>query len=145
MSPLALRVLDIFIDHAKGRNKDKEDWYEQPLGYIASWTLGEMLDGDATTIQAATVHHNPGNEYEIALRELIDLGIVQEMPKLGERFELVVKTPKKEQAKPIETTEPTVAEYWKQPPSIQGKLREKVQPPAEPLRCIVKMESEGKR
>jgi len=120
MSPLALRILDIFINHAKVRNKNDEHWYENSLGYIASWTLGEMLDGDATTIQAATVHHNPGNEYELALRELIDLGLVREMPKLGERFELIVKTPKKAQEKP------TVTKYWSYPPNVQGELRKKI-------------------
>lgn len=153
MSPLAWRILMLFIDHAKQRSK-KECWYEDYPGYIASWTLGEMLDGDATTIQSATVHHNPGNEYEIALRELIDLGLVREMPNLGERFELVVREP----AKDVEmrfrqsekSAEPTVAEYWTYPPSVQGKIREKVDldellSETQPTLCDLAIAKYGKR
>lgn len=114
----------VSIDHAKQRNK-KEEWYNDYPGYIASWTLGEMLDGDPTTIQSATVHHHPGNEYEIALRELIDLGLVREMPNLGERFELVVKESKQEQSEPEPAKEPTIVDYWSQPPGVQGLLRKK--------------------
>jgi hypothetical protein len=141
MSPLALRILDLFIDHAKGRNKNDERWYENSLGYIASWTLSEKLGGTASMLDAVRVKIHPENEYEAALRELIDLGLIEEMKDLGCRFKLVVKEPMEEQLKPVE---PTVAEYWKQPPSVQGKLREKVQPPVEPSRCITKMESEVK-
>jgi hypothetical protein len=122
MSPLALRILDLFIDHAKGRNNHKEDWYERYQGYIAGWSLKKLLAPDAN-INGVDVKIAPKNEYQRALRELIDLGIVQEKPDLPERFELVVHEPKKEQEKPID---PIVAEYWTYPPKVQGELRKKV-------------------
>jgi hypothetical protein len=31
---------------------------------------------------------------------------------------------------------PSVADYWKKPPSEQSKIREQIQPPAQPSRCI---------
>ena len=63
-------------------------------GYIPGWTLGEILGGDAASIQAAHVLHGSArtqNEYERALRELVDRGLVEEMPNLGERWRLVVR------------------------------------------------------
>ena len=67
--------------------------YELKGGYITSWHLGKALGGDATSIQAADVLH--GSEwaqhpYEQALRELVDMGIVEEVPNLGERWHLVI-------------------------------------------------------
>lgn len=67
--------------------------YELKGGYITSWHLGKALGGDATSIQAADVLH--GSEwtqraYEQALRELVDIGIVEEIPNLGERWHLVI-------------------------------------------------------
>jgi hypothetical protein len=59
--------------------------------YIAAWTLGEKLGGDASTIQAIRTKIHPENDYERALKELLDLGIVKELEDLHERFMLVVK------------------------------------------------------
>jgi len=86
MSPLAWRILALFIAHVERVYKG-----EFGHGYIASWTLGKMLGGDASTINGADVKIHPQNEYQQALRELVDLGIVREKPDLPERFELVVK------------------------------------------------------
>ena len=82
MSPLAWKILALFISHSKG---------EFGRGYIAGWTLAAMLGVEVGTIQGATVKMLPQNEYEQALHDLIELGIVEEMSDLGERFHLVVK------------------------------------------------------
>jgi hypothetical protein len=83
MSVLAWRILSVLVEHAAERDFES--------GYMAGWTLGKRLGGDASTIQAAHVKFNTGNEYEKALHELVQLGIVEEMPDLGERWKLVVK------------------------------------------------------
>lgn len=67
--------------------------YELKGGYITSWHLGEALGGNATSIQAADVLHGSKwtqHAYEQALRELVDIGIVEEVPNLGERWHLVI-------------------------------------------------------
>ena len=85
MSNLAWQILAILMDNsnrvhgAYGR------------GYLASWTLGEMLGGGASTIDSITVKLNPRNEYESALSELLDLGLVEEMEELHCRYRLAVK------------------------------------------------------
>ena len=86
MSELAWRILAILIAHSQER-----EWH----GYMAGWTLGERLGQRASTIQGAHVKFGVGNEYEQALRELVALGIVEEMPNLGERWRLVVNLAKK--------------------------------------------------
>lgn len=82
MSPLAWKILALFINHSKG---------EFGRGYIAGWSLATMLGVEVGTIQGATVQHGPQNEYEIALHDLVELGLVEEMQELPERFHLVVK------------------------------------------------------
>lgn len=86
MSPLAWRLLALFLEHVQHIHSG-----DCRYGYIAAWNLGTSLGGDATTIQAVRVKIHPSNEYEAALKELIDRGLVEEMPELGERFRLVVK------------------------------------------------------
>lgn len=139
MSPLAWKILMIFIDHAKQRNKN-EAWYENYPGYIAAWDLGKMLGGDGLTINPVDTKIYPRNEQEAALKELIDHGLVEEMEELHCRYRLVVKASKQEQPEPIKPTDSTIANYWSQPPRVQGQLRKEVEPPAEPSRCIVKVE-----
>lgn len=95
MSELAWKILSILMERGS---------------YMAGWTLGEKLGQDASTIQGAHVKHGIGNEYEQALRELVTLGIVEEMPNLGERWRLVVKQPKME----IAPAKPTLRDYWKE-------------------------------
>jgi hypothetical protein len=90
MSPLAWRILALFIDHVQRIYKG-----EYGRGYIPAWTLGELVGGDAATIQAVTTRLGPRNEYEQALKELLDLGIVEELPMLHERFQLVVREQEK--------------------------------------------------
>lgn len=128
MSPLAWRILMIFIDHAKQRNKN-EAWYEGYLGHITGWDMNLILDGldidDNAQINGVSVKY-PHNDCQRAMKELIDAGLIREMPNLGERFELVVKETKQEQPKPVQPAEPTIAEYWTYPPQVQGKIREKV-------------------
>jgi hypothetical protein len=85
MTELAWRILALFIEQTQ--HGYQGEWKR---GYFAAWTLGEQLGGDATTIQGVTTKHHPRNAHEKALRELIDLGIVEELPNLGERFRLVV-------------------------------------------------------
>lgn len=85
MSELAWKILAILMDNsnrvhgAYGR------------GYLPSWTLGERLGGNATTIDSVHVKIHPYNEHESALRELIDLGLVEEMEELPCRYRLIVK------------------------------------------------------
>jgi hypothetical protein len=83
MSPLAWDILALFVSQTK-----KTYHGEWGHGYIASWTLGEILGGK---IDAAYVKICPETPEEKALKELVDLGLVEEVPKLGERFRLVVK------------------------------------------------------
>ena len=83
MSILAWRILALLVAHAQ-----EGDWSGR---YMAGWTLGERLGQSASTIQAASVKHGIGNEYERALRELVVLGLVEEVPDLDERWQLVVK------------------------------------------------------
>lgn len=117
MTLLAWRILMRFIDHAKQRNKN-ECWYYDYPGYIASWTLGEMLGGSASTIDPVRVKIHPENNLEMAVKELIDAGLIEEMEDLHCRYRLIVKAP--------QPAEPTIAEYWTYPPQVQGKIREKV-------------------
>lgn len=125
MTPLAWHILMIFLDHAKQRNK-REDWYNDYPGYIAGWTMNHHLEeqgiDDDAKIDGVSVRY-PHNDSQRAMKELIDLGLIREMPNLGERFELVVKEPV------IDSTpqEPTIAEYWTQPPRVQGHLRKSVE------------------
>ena len=86
MSKLAWRILAVLMEHC--------DAYGTWQGYLAGWTLGEQLGQSASEIQAARVLHGAAytqNECERALRELVDKGLVEEMPNLGERWQLVVK------------------------------------------------------
>lgn len=89
MSPLAWRILSLFIDHVQ-----RAYGGEYGRGYIAAWNLGEQLGGSASTINGVDVKIAPQNAEQRALRELIVLGIVEEMKELPERFRLVVKSAK---------------------------------------------------
>jgi hypothetical protein len=86
MSVLAWKILALFVNDIAAVYLG-----EYGRGYITAWTLGEKLGGDATTINGVDVKIRPLNEYQRALRELIDLGLVEEMSELPERFRLVVK------------------------------------------------------
>ena len=81
MSEAAWKILTLFLENG---------WYDEKAKrrYFASWHFSKALD---CKIDAANVKHNPRNEYEQALHDLIDLGLVEEMPNLGERFHLIVK------------------------------------------------------
>lgn len=61
MSELAWRILAILVAHSQ-----KREWH----GYLAGWTLGEMLGQDACAIQGAHVKFGGENEYEQAMHEL---------------------------------------------------------------------------
>lgn len=89
MTPLAWRILALFVDQVQTARKG-----EYGYGYLATWHLCDRLNVPRMTIQAAHVLHGPGNEYERAMRELVDRGLIEEMPNLGERFHLVVKEEK---------------------------------------------------
>jgi hypothetical protein len=82
MSEIAWRIVALFFE---GHG------FQGGMRYIAGWTLGEMLGQDAATIQAAHVRHHPENKYEQAMKELVSLGLIEELPDLGERWRLVVK------------------------------------------------------
>ena len=86
MSPLAYQILALFMGHVQRVYKG-----EYGRGYIASWTLGELIADDASTIDVMHVKYKPENKYEAALKELVDHGIVEEMKDLGCRYRLVVK------------------------------------------------------
>jgi len=87
MSDLAWDILEILVDHSI-------DCYRGDFrrGYLASWTLGERLGGDACTINAVDVRMGPQNPEQAALAELINLGMVEEMhPELSERFRIAMR------------------------------------------------------
>ena len=83
MTELAWRILALFVERT--HNLHNDEWGRS---YLAAWTLGTLLGGDAGTIQGVTTRIHPRNVYEKALRELIDKGLVEEIPDLGERFRL---------------------------------------------------------
>lgn len=132
MSPLAWKILSIIMNAVKRDKDEPEQW----TGYIAGWSLNQLLGYEAN-INGVDVKY-PHNDCQRAMKELIDAGLIREKPDLPERFELVVKESKQEQPEPAK--EPTIAEYWSQLPRVQGKLRKEVEPPTEPSRCIVKVE-----
>lgn len=73
-------------------------YQEGVLRSFAGWTLKSMLNADES-IDAAQVLHGgefTQNKWERALRELVDLGLIEENPDLGERWRLVVKHKKKD-------------------------------------------------
>lgn len=86
MSILAWHILYLFVSQTEKTHKG-----EYGRGSIATWTLTNILNTGNETIDAAHVKIYPQNKYEAALKELVDLGLVEEMPDLGERFRLVVK------------------------------------------------------
>lgn len=86
MSELAWKILAILLDRG-----------DNVRTHIAGWHLGKLLGGDAASIQAAHVLHggrHTQNKYERAMRELVGLGLIEEMSDLGERWRLVVKEEK---------------------------------------------------
>lgn len=85
MTPLAWRILALFIEQVQ------TIYGEYGRGYLATWHICDKLEVPRMTIQAVSVLHGPSNEYERAMRELVDHGLIVEMPTLGERFHLVVK------------------------------------------------------
>lgn len=85
MSKLAWKILNILMEHSI----KVYDAYGR--GYLASWTLGERLGGDANTINPVDVKISPRNKEEAALRELLDLGLIEEMEDLHCRYRLIVK------------------------------------------------------
>lgn len=85
MSELAWRILAIFLDRC-------EDGRFAHV-YLPGWTIRKLLAADCS-IDAATIlhgHANAQNECERAMRELVDKGLIEQMPNLGERWRLVVK------------------------------------------------------
>ncbi len=88
MSPLAWRILSIFIERAT-RLHDGEFWLVHD--HVASWSIGELLGGDRSTIDPVALKYTPRNPEEASLRELIDLKLVEEMAALPCRYRLIVK------------------------------------------------------
>ena len=94
MSEEAWRIIAAFFV-GEGFNRFTQ---EGMLRSLAGWTLKKLLDTDES-IDAAQVLHggkHTQNKWERALRELVDLGLIEENPNLGERWRLVVKTPKQQ-------------------------------------------------
>jgi len=85
MSPLAYRILAVFINHVQRCYQG-----EFGRGHLAAWTLSEMMGWETTAINGVDVKIHPLNKEQKALRELIDHGIVEEIPELPERFRLIV-------------------------------------------------------
>lgn len=69
MSEAAWKILSLFLDGWNGKRRS----------YFASWHLRDVL---GCQIDAANVKIAPRNEYEQALHDLIELGLVEEMPNL---------------------------------------------------------------
>jgi hypothetical protein len=79
LSALAWRILSILLK-----------WKQAGFAGMPGWFIAEQL-GTARSIKSARVKRFPVNEYEAALRELVEKGLVEELPDLGERWRLVVK------------------------------------------------------
>ena len=53
-------------------------------GYIASWTIGELMGRDAAWLDS----YIPGTDGDDAMDRLIAAGLVEELPDLGCRYRL---------------------------------------------------------
>jgi hypothetical protein len=73
-TPLAQRVLTIITVKTTPPRQS----------YIAGWHICDALEVDRTQLDCSV----PGTQYDEALKELIDSGIVEEMPELGCRYRL---------------------------------------------------------
>jgi hypothetical protein len=94
MSELAWKIIAAFFV-GEGFNRFTQEGMSCSL---AGWTLKKLLDTDES-IDAAQVLHGSEltqSKWECALRELVDLGLIEENPNLGERWRLVVKTSKQQ-------------------------------------------------
>lgn len=74
LTPLAQRMLGVICE-ATGPGK---------ASYITSWQICDALGVDRGQLRCAI----PGTEYDDALKELIDAGLVEETPDLGCRYRL---------------------------------------------------------
>lgn len=74
LTPLAQRMLGIiYATTLPGK-----------ASYIAGWHICDALDVLRSELNCAI----PGTEYDMALKELIDAGLVEELPDLGLRYRL---------------------------------------------------------
>lgn len=74
LTPLAQRMLGIIY----------EATMPGKASCIAGWYICDALGVDRGQLNCAI----PGTEYDAALKELIDAGLVEEMPNLGCRYRL---------------------------------------------------------
>jgi hypothetical protein len=74
LSPLAQSILTIITDSTQ----------PPKTSYIAGWNICDQLGVLRTELDCAI----PGTQYDEALKELIDSGLVEELPDLGCRYRL---------------------------------------------------------
>lgn len=74
LTPLAQRMLGIIYAHTMLHDAT----------YMAAWHICDALGVDRGQLRCAI----PGTEYDDALKELIDAGLVEETPDLGCRYRL---------------------------------------------------------
>jgi hypothetical protein len=73
ISPVAQSILTVIKESTK-----------RPGSYIAGWHICDQLGVDRTHLDCSI----PGTKYDIALKELIDAGLIEELPELGCRYRL---------------------------------------------------------
>jgi hypothetical protein len=73
-SPTAQSMMGVIITNT---------WPPKP-SYIAGWHICDQLGVDRTQLDCSI----PGTKYDKALKELIDAGVVEEVPDLGCRYRL---------------------------------------------------------
>jgi hypothetical protein len=89
MSTLAWKILSLFVNQTERTYKG-----EYGRGYLACWSIRELLGTDeifdSVGIKYAGSLYHTG-KCELAMHELVTLGLIEEVPDLGERYRLVVK------------------------------------------------------
>lgn len=75
LSPLAQRMLNIITEATKPDDKGS---------YIEAWTICDQLGVSRGELNCAI----PGTKYDKALKELLDAGLIEELPELHQRYRL---------------------------------------------------------
>ena len=87
MSIQAWKILSLFIKHTETRFNG-----DYGRGYLACWHITEKLGVDVSLLNSIGVKRpHADNKLEQAMHELVQLGLIEEVPDLGERYRLVVK------------------------------------------------------
>jgi hypothetical protein len=85
MSPLAWKLLRWAMTNQWNFSSS----LSTPVSF-KSWLLGNVMENDIALIRRDRVWDLPSNPYELALRELLDKGLVEEVPGVPDCWRLVV-------------------------------------------------------